>query len=45
MAPAPPGKMIEETAETVPERFNRNSELTAQIQAGANTADFALSTR
>ena len=45
MAPAPPGTMIDETAEAVPDRFNRNSELTTNIQAGANTADFALSTK
>lgn len=45
MAPAPAGATIEETAEAVPERFNRNSELTTNIQAGTNTANFALSTR
>lgn len=43
MAPAPPGTMIDETAEAVPERFNRNSELTTEIQPGKNAADFALS--
>lgn len=45
MAPALPGTMIEEAAESVPERFNRNSELTAEIQLGKNTVDFSLNTR
>jgi hypothetical protein len=44
MAPAPPGTMIEETAQSVPARFNRNSELQVDIASGNNQFDFALDT-
>ena len=44
MPPAPPGATIEETTEAIPTRYNVQSKLTAKIQPGENTADFALTT-
>ncbi len=40
--PHPPGKMIEVTEQYIPTEYNNTSKLTFEIQAGANTADFAL---
>ncbi|MFH1922057.1 MAG: hypothetical protein ABIP48_19500 [Planctomycetota bacterium] len=40
--PAPPDTMIEETEEAVPARYNTQSELTADVQAGQNTFNFEL---
>ncbi len=45
MPPAPKGTMIEETAETIPARYNLQSELTCDIAPGLNTCDFALETK
>ena len=38
----PAGPVIEETREVVPQRYNLQSELEADIQAGENVADFKL---
>lgn len=45
LPPAPPGSLIEETAQAVPARFNRESELQVEIKPGKNSFDFALDSR
>jgi hypothetical protein len=40
--PSGDGGVQEETAEGLPARFNKNTELTATITPGSNTADFDL---
>lgn len=40
--PAPPGTMIEIMEESVPAKYNAQTELTAELVSGKNTKDFAL---
>ena len=37
-----PAAMVDEVEMYIPERYNRNSELTADVQPGSNQFDFAL---
>ena len=41
-SPAPAGTMLDETKEAIPPKYNRDSTLTVQIDAGSNTHDFEL---
>ena len=43
--PAPAGSMIEETEESVPAKYNTDSELERDIKAGENTLDFELTSK
>lgn len=45
MAPAPPGTMIDENAECIPDRFNRSSELRADVRPGKNVYNFELTSK
>jgi hypothetical protein len=36
------GTMVDETKQVIPIKYNSNSELSAEIKSGANTADFEL---
>ena len=44
-SPMPPGTKIEETIEAVPTKYNKNSTLTVEIKAAANTHDFDLKSK
>lgn len=41
-SPSPPGTMIDEAVESIPERFNKKSTLTQELKAGKNTCDYQL---
>ena len=41
--PAPPDAMVDEVAQFIPKKYNAPTTLKAQIKAGENTHDFALS--
>jgi hypothetical protein len=41
-APHDPPNMMDETQEAIPARYNKNSELTADVQRGHTTFDFNL---
>lgn len=45
MPPAPAGTMIDEKAECIPERFNRRSELRADVRPGKNVCNFELTSK
>jgi hypothetical protein len=41
-SPAPPNTWIEESIEAVPEKYNKQSKLRAEVKPGSNTFDFEL---
>ena len=42
--PSPPGTMIEEVVELIPDRYHKESELLVELKQGQNQSDFALTT-
>lgn len=44
-SPAPPGTMVDEAVEAVPERYNKDSQLRLEVKAGANPGNFDLVTK
>jgi hypothetical protein len=43
--PSPPGTMIEEIKQYIPEKFNTRTELLVEIKAGRNTHNFELTSK
>jgi len=41
-SPAPPGTLVDETVEAVPARYNKQSQLRAELKAGSNPVHFEL---
>ena len=41
-SPAPPGTMIDEEAEAIPEKYNKQSTLQRELKSGNNPVDFDL---
>ncbi len=41
-SPAPPGTLVDETVEAVPDRYNKQSQLRAEVKVGNNPLNFEL---
>lgn len=41
-SPSPPGTMVEETVEMIPEKYNKRSSLEKEVKPGPNTFEFDL---
>ena len=44
-SPSPPGTMVDEEVEAVPEKYNRQSTLQKEVKAGPNTIDLELTSK
>jgi hypothetical protein len=44
-SPAPPGTLVDEVVEIIPEKYNAASMLRVEVKPGSNTFDFALDSK
>lgn len=44
-SPSPPGTMVDEEVEAVPDKYNKRTTLTRDLKAGQNTYDIELTTK
>jgi len=44
-SPAPPGTMVDEEVEAVPEKYNRQSTLQKELKAGPNPIDLEVTSK
>jgi len=43
--PVPPGETVDETAEAIPEKYNKKTTLEKEVKAGKNSFDFELQSK